>query len=179
MSGSASHIESVLARLRQHYGAPTRFGRSKRLFKFGNHFTCSINFSRELRGAKYFYGLSQEVLDPKADIPASANGHFVLLVCGSEGAVLWIPRAEVLQEMRGVTTGKLDVFHEEDCYILQTTGHPKKDVTEYLNAAPEDSASNNTDAEVPEKPRVHSDAGRPRQTWARRGVQCLGAGWRP
>ena len=157
MIGPISHIEPVLAVLKKHFGAPTRFGRSKRLFQFGTHYTCSINFSRELRGGKFFFGLSQEVLDPRADIPATTHGHFVLLVCGSDGSVLWLPRAEVLHAMRGVTTGKLDVFNEGGGYILQTTGHSKRDVTEYLNAVPEDCAANNTEAVAPEKSRVHSE----------------------
>jgi hypothetical protein len=35
--------------------------------------------------------------------------------------------------MRNVSTRKLDVFTEGDTYILQTTGHPKINVTEFLN----------------------------------------------
>src|SRR5205823_2513778 len=40
--------------------------------------------------------------------------------------------------MRNVATRKLDVFAEGETYILQTTGHPKINVTEFLNAFPSD-----------------------------------------
>lgn len=153
-----SHIEPLLASLRQHYGSEAHFGRSKRLFQFGAHFTCSINYSTELRGTKYFYGLSGEVLDRTADLPATNYGHFVLLMCGHEKAVLWLPRKLVLNAMSEVVSGKLDVFLEEGRYILQTTGHPKLDVTEYLNASPPLSASNGVEEELrPALGRSHSE----------------------
>jgi hypothetical protein len=40
--------------------------------------------------------------------------------------------------MRNVVTRKVDVFTEGDTYILQTAGHPKINVTEFLNAFPAD-----------------------------------------
>src|SRR2546423_3251497 len=40
--------------------------------------------------------------------------------------------------LEAVPTRKLDVFREAGTYILQTTQHPKRDVTEYLNAFPKD-----------------------------------------
>jgi hypothetical protein len=38
--------------------------------------------------------------------------------------------------VRNVVTRKLDVFADGDTYILQTTGHPKINVTEFLNTFP-------------------------------------------
>lgn len=61
--------------------------------------------------------------------------------------MLVLPRPLVLQMLEEVPTRKLDVFREAGSYILQTTKHPKLDVTEYLNAfpkghaVPEDSGS--------------------------------------
>jgi hypothetical protein len=62
-------------------------------------------------------------------------------VCGSAEKVLVLPRPLVLQAMRNVITRKLDVFAEGDTYILQTTGHPKINVTEFLSAFPVDEAA--------------------------------------
>jgi hypothetical protein len=64
-----------------------------------------------------------------------------VLVCGSAEKVLVLPRPLVLQAMRNVATRKLDVFAEGDTYILQITGHPKINVTEFLNAFPADEAA--------------------------------------
>jgi len=133
---NGSYIDAVLAQLRTDYGDYAHFGRSRRLFQFGTLFTCSINYSKELRGVKFFYGLSSEVLDQSFEMPATHYGHFVLLVCGGEHIVLWLPRALVLRLMKEVETKKLDVFLDEGRYILQTTGNPKLDVTEYLNRKP-------------------------------------------
>ena len=157
MSDSGSQIEGTIAGLRKRFGDYKHFGRSKRLFQFGNYFTCSINYSRELRGPKYFYGLSTEVLDPSAAIPATRGGHFVLLVCGHDGAVLWLPRSIVLQAMRGVTSRKLDVFQEDGRYVLQTTGHSKLDVTEYLNASVATPTEPVAHEDIADKGRVHSE----------------------
>ena len=158
LMAGGSHIDAVLEVLRVRYGKECGFGRSKRLFKFGVHFSCSINYSKELRGTKFFYGLSSEVLDPNFEIPATEYGHYVLLTCGREDAVLWLPRTFVLQAMQGVVSRKLDVFFEDGRYILQTTGHPKIDVTQYLNSGPP--ISTTTDAGVtpePDKGRSHSE----------------------
>jgi len=50
--------------------------------------------------------------------------------------ILMLPRPLVLQAMHNVVTRKLDVFAEGETYILQTTGHPKINVTEFLNVFP-------------------------------------------
>lgn len=133
---AASHIDPLLSRLRGLHGVERHFGRSKRLYQFGSDFTCSINYSKELRGGKFFFGLSTEVLDHRTRLPATKHGHFVVLICAQESAALWLPRGVILQAMTGVTSGKLDVFMEDGRYILQTTGHPKLDVTDYLGAMP-------------------------------------------
>lgn len=136
MRGNAPVIvDETVRELRKRYGKPTAFGKS-RLFQFGDALTCSINYSKRLRGEKYFFGLAQEAVDPKFEYPATLLGSFVVLVCGSGDKILILPRSLVLQAMSKVSTRKLDVFTEGDTYILQTTGHPKINVTEFLNAFP-------------------------------------------
>jgi hypothetical protein len=136
MRGNAPHFvgETVHA-LQRRYGKPIAFGKS-RLYQFGDALTCSVNYSKRLRGEKYFFGLAQEVADARFEYPPTRLGAFVVLVCGAADKVLMLPRPLVLQAMRGVSTRKLDVFTEGDTYILQTTGHPKVNVTEFLNAFP-------------------------------------------
>ena len=157
MSSAGSHVESLVAALRKRFGNFTHFGRSKRLFQFGSLFTCSINYSRELRGPKFFYGLSSEILDASAAMPKTTYGHFVLLVCGHDDAVLWLPRPLVLSQMRDVASRKLDIFQEDQRLILQTTGHPKLDVTEYLNCAPSSEGTPIPDDATPDRGRSHSE----------------------
>ena len=128
-------IQGVVTLLRKKYGRGESFGKS-RLLQFGSLLTCSINYSRMLGGHKYFFGLARDVLDPSYALPETQLGHFVLLVCGSEGNVLVLPRKLVLQMMSNVSTRRLDVFVEDASYILQTTRHPRLTVTEYLNAYP-------------------------------------------
>lgn len=136
MRGNAPiFVEDTIRALQKRYGKPTAFGKS-RLYQFGDALTCSINYSKRLRGEKYFFGLAQEVSDARFDYPPTRLGEFVVLVCGSADKVLMLPRSLVLQAMRNVITRKLDVFAEGDTYILQTTGHPKINVTEFLNAFP-------------------------------------------
>lgn len=128
-------VDETVRELRKRYGKPTAFGKS-RLYQFGDALTCSINYSRRLRGEKYFFGLAQEVVDRGFEYPTTLLGGFVVLVCGSADKILMLPRSLVLQAMSKVSTRKLDVFSEGDTYILQTTGHPKINVTEFLNAFP-------------------------------------------
>jgi hypothetical protein len=128
-------VDETVRALQKRYGKPTAFGKS-RLYQFGDALTCSINYSKRLRGEKYFFGLAQEVADARFEYPPTRLGAFVVLVCGAADKVLMLPRPLVLQAMRSVSTRKLDVFTEGDTYILQTTGHPKVNVTEFLNAFP-------------------------------------------
>jgi len=128
-------VDETIRALRKRYGKPTAFGRS-RLYQFGDALTCSINYSKRLRGEKYFFGLAQEVADARFEYPPTCLGAFVVLICGAADKILMLPRSLVLQAMRNVITRKLDVFVEGDTYILQTTGHPKVNVTEFLNAFP-------------------------------------------
>ena len=138
-------VDETIRALQKRYGKPTAFGKS-RLYQFGDAITCSINYSKRLRGEKYFFGLAQEVTDARFEYPPTRLGAFVILVCGDAKKVLMLPRALVLQAMRNVVTRKLDVFVEGNTYILQTTGHPKINVTEFLNAFPaDDSAKKRTD----------------------------------
>src|SRR6266513_6216364 len=114
-------VDDVVRALQQRYGKPTAFGKS-RLYQFGDALTCSIDYSKRLRGEKYFFGLAQEVTDARFEYPPTRLGAFVVLVCGDAKKVLMLPRALVLQAMRNVVTRKLDVFVEGDTYILLTTG---------------------------------------------------------
>ena len=136
MRSNAPHfVDEVVRELRRRYGRPVPFGKS-RLYQFGKALTCSINYSKRLRGEKYFFGLAQEVVDPRCNYPETRLGAFVVLLCGGSDKVLMLPRSVVLEALRNVRTRKLDVFTEGETYILQTTGHPKINVTEFLNAFP-------------------------------------------
>ena len=130
MRSNAPHfVDEIVRELRRRYGRPVAFGKS-RLYQFGETFTCSINFSKRLRGEKYFFGLAQEVVDPRCNYPETRLGAFVVLLCGGADKVLMLPRSLVLEALRNVSTRKLDVFSEGE------TGHPKINVTEFLNAFP-------------------------------------------
>jgi hypothetical protein len=133
-------VEDVVDLLRKHYGKPSSFGRS-RLFQFGTALTCSINYSKMLRGEKYFFGLAKEVVDANYTYPETQLGAFVVLVCGSADKVLLVPRSLILEMTRDVPTRKLDVFCEGGIYVLQTTAHPKLNVTQFLNAFPRQKAT--------------------------------------
>lgn len=152
MRGNAPlFVDETVGELRKRYGKPSAFGKS-RLYQFGSVLTCSINYSKRLRGEKYFFGLAQEVVDPSSEFPTTRLGAFVILVCGSADKVLMLPRSLVLQAMSKVSTRKLDVFTEGEAYILQTTGHPKVNVTEFLNAFPAAKPTKEDHAEAPATP---------------------------
>ncbi len=144
-------VDDVVRALQKRYGKPTAFGKS-RLYQFGDALTCSINYSKRLRGEKYFFGLAQEVADARFEYPPTRLGAFVVLVCGSAEKILILPRPLVLQAMRNVVTRKLDIFAEGDMYVLQTTGHPKINVTEFLNAFPADEQAKKRADEIPTTP---------------------------
>src|SRR5207249_1287174 len=110
-------VEEVLGVLQKRFGKWVQVGRSSRLLKFGNALTCSVNYSRILRGHKFFFGLSQEVASGDFPYPATDFGDFVLLICGSAGKVLVLPREVILEMLQGVATRKLDVFFEDGAYI--------------------------------------------------------------
>ena len=127
-------VQDVVSLLATRYGRAEQFGRS-RLFKFGSSLACSINYSK-LLGHKYFFGLSSEVVEPSCKYPVTKFGDFVLLVCGSADKTLVLPRSLIFDSMCGVPSRKVDVFWEDGTYVLQTTKHPKLNVTEFLNAFP-------------------------------------------
>src|SRR5258708_794579 len=152
-------VEDVISLLRRSYGKPVQAGRSNRLWKFGQSITCSINYSKVLGGHRFFFGLSSQVADRRFAYPETECGDFVLLVCGSCQEVLVLPRHMVLEMLEGVATRKLDVFREGDTYILQTTKHPKLNITEFLNAYPKQKASPGESSEdasdLPKTDRAH------------------------
>lgn len=131
-------VEDTIALLRKRYGKAVAFGRS-RLLQFGDALTCSINYSKQLRGDRYFFGLAKEVVDPKFSYPQTTIGEFAVLVCGATDKVIILPRATLLAMTRNLPTRKLDVFNEGGTFLLQTTGHPKLNITEFLNRFPEHS----------------------------------------
>ena len=54
MRGNAPiFVEDTIRALQKRYGKPTAFGKS-RLYQFGDAIACSINYSKRLRGEKYF-----------------------------------------------------------------------------------------------------------------------------
>jgi len=148
-------VNEVVALLQRRYGRPKQLGRSARLCTFGGSLTCSINYSTLLRGPKYFFGLSKEAADKEFAYPPTELGDFVVLICGSAYKVLFLPRALVLRMLEGVSTCRLDVFLEGGAYILQTTQHPRLNVTEFLNEFPK------LQSAIPEMPTESTDAGRP------------------
>ncbi|MBA3352103.1 MAG: hypothetical protein H0U23_06710, partial [Blastocatellia bacterium] len=137
MSNNASvFVDDAVELLRKRYGKPTPFG-SSRFLQFGSALTCSINYSKKLRGEKFFFGLAKEVVDPQFEYPKTKLGEFALLICGASDKVIVLPRVTLLDMIRDVPTRKLDVFIESDIFVLQTTGHPKLNVTEFINRFPE------------------------------------------
>lgn len=152
-------VEEVAGLLRKRFGKPTQAGRSNRLWTFGNALTCSINYSKLLHGHRFFFGLSQEVADKAFAYPETTMGDFVLLVCGTPRDVLVLPRSLVLKMLEGVTTRKLDILRDGETYVLQTTQHPKLDVSQFLNAYPKQTAAqgdaDETGSGLPKADRTH------------------------
>jgi len=128
-------LEDVTARLARLFGRSRREQRA-RIVTFGSSMTCSLNYSKLLRGEKYFFGLAPAILNPGAVFPPTTHGEFVLLICGAADRILVLPRPLVVGMLAGVTSRRVDVFVEDKTYVMQTTGHPKLDVTPYLNAFP-------------------------------------------
>ncbi len=128
-------VQDLVASLQRRYGKRESFGRS-RLFKFASSFACSINYSKLLSGHRFFFGVSAEVVDPDFVFPETKFGDFVLLVCGDADHTLVLPRSVVIEMLTGVPTRRIDIFNDKGSYILQTTKHPKFNVTEFLNAFP-------------------------------------------
>jgi len=158
-------VDQVVSTLQRRYGKASPIGKS-RILKFGAAFTCSVNYSKLLGGHKYFFGLSQEVVDRDFPYPETKFGDFVLLVCGSAENVLVLPRTLVNEMLGGVQTRKIDVFYEDNTYILQTTKHPKLNITEFLNQFPKqtDKEAPTNEADVPKIARA--DALHTRIQWA-------------
>ena len=151
-------IDDLLVVLSGRYGTVDAFGRS-RLFKCGGSLCCSVNYSKLLRGAKYFFGVSREIVSNDAEFPSTEHGDFAFLICGDVEHVLVLPRAVIVSMLEDVETRRIDVFVEEERYILQTTRHPKLDVTRYLNAYPA-APADKTDGPRNEAPAPTSDVAR-------------------
>lgn len=128
-------LEDVIRRLARRFGRPRR-ERKARIVKFGSSLTCSLNYSKLLRGDKYFFGLPPAIVDPGSVFPPTKFGEFVLLICGAPDRVLVLPRTVVCGMLAGVSSLRVDVFFESGAYVMQTTKHPKLDVAAYLNAFP-------------------------------------------
>src|SRR5437879_3535770 len=111
-------VEDVVENLRARYGKNAQVGKG-RLLRFGSNLTCSINYSKALRGNKYFFGLARDVVDPAFAFPGTLLGDYVLLICGSADNIMVIPRGVISDMMKGVSTRRLDVFLDDGTYILQ------------------------------------------------------------
>src|SRR6266404_4553300 len=133
-------VQDLVNSLQRRYGKCEPFGRS-RLLKFGSALTCSINYSKLLGGHRYFFGVSREVVDPNFSYPQTKCGEFVLLVCGDVDHTLVLARSLLVEMLRDVSTRRIDVFNDDGSFILQTTKHPKLNVTEFINAFPKRTSS--------------------------------------
>lgn len=150
--------DDVVRNLTRRYGKVQQQAKA-RVVSFGSDMICSLNYSRLLRGNKYFFGLPDVIINAKSRFPQTRFGEFVLLICGSADTVLVLPRDFVVRMMEGVASRRLDVFVEGESYILQTTKHPKRDVTAYLNAYPakerQSAQEIDLDSEDEEPVRIH------------------------
>jgi hypothetical protein len=151
-------VEDLVKLLERRYGRSRQPGKA-RILTFGSAITCSINYSKLLNGHKFFYAVPQEIIHPEKVFPQTEAGEYVLLVCGSPKKTLVLPRALMTQMLKGVPTRRVDIFLENDAYVLQTTKHPKINVTNFLNAFPEISkptaAPSSDEAGLPAKDRIH------------------------
>jgi hypothetical protein len=95
-------VDELIRRFGKRYGAAKSFGKS-RLYQFGDTLACSINYSKELGGNKYFFGLAQEVVDSQFEYPTTKAGPFVVLICGSADKVLMLPR-ECMRRCKATST---------------------------------------------------------------------------
>lgn len=144
-------INEVLASLESRYGKPDRVGRA-RLLKFGNSLTCSTNYSKMLKGERFFYAIPREAIKETFAYPSTAHGDFVLLVCGSVDKVLVLPRQLIFEMLRDVPTRRVDVYLRDGEYFLKTANHPRRDVTRYLNAFPKPVSAEPVSEEQPTEP---------------------------
>lgn len=128
-------VENLIESLSRRFGKARQHGKA-RILTFGKAFTCSINYSKLLGGHKYFYAVPEMMLDPAATFPATKSGEFVLFICATADKVLVLPKSVVVSMMKDVESRRIDVFVDSGTYILQTTKHPKLDVTGFLNAFP-------------------------------------------
>jgi hypothetical protein len=127
--------EDVISMLRKRYGKGSQISKGQ-VFTFGSIITCSINYSKLLGGHKYFYAVPAAMIDPSTSFPPTDHGEYALLICGSADRVVVLPRSIIAQMLRDVPTRRVDIFVEGNTLILQTTKHPKLDVTDYLSAFP-------------------------------------------
>lgn len=128
-------INEVLGTLESRDGKQDRVGRA-RLLKFGNSLTCSTNYSKLLKGNRFFYAIPREVIKETFAYPKTLHGDFVLLVCGSANKVLVLPRQLIFQVLQDVPTRRVDVYLRDGEFFLKTANHSRLDVTKYLNAFP-------------------------------------------
>ncbi len=151
-------VEDLVRSLQRRYGKAESFGRS-RLFTFGSSFSCSVNYSKTLPGPRYFFGVSREVVDPDFQYPTTDAGDFALLICGSTENTLTLPRTLIIEMLADVPTRRIDISYEDGTYILQTTQHPKLNVSEFLNSFPKkmtDAGQLSDHADNQSRDRIHS-----------------------
>lgn len=128
-------VEKLVTKLSRRFGTARQLGRG-RVLAFGDELLCSISYSKVLRGEKFFYAVPRELLTPSEVPPPMRLGEYAVFICGGLDRVLVIPRAVIVEMLAGVPTRRVDIFIEGESLILQTTRHPKLDVTAYLDAFP-------------------------------------------
>lgn len=128
-------IQDAVSALQKRFGKGRRLGKS-RILAFSSAVCCSINYSKLLGGHRYFFGMPKDVVDPNYAFPDTSQGDFVALVCGSADQILFLPRGLVVEALIDVPSRRIDILCEDGRYVMQTTRHPKLDVTGFLNTFP-------------------------------------------
>ena len=128
-----------------------------------------MSYSKLLRGQKFFFAIPRDMIDPAKTFRPTDHGAFVLLICGSAEKTLVFPRQFMLNMMQDVPSRRLDIFVEDSAYILQTTQHPKVNVSEFLNAFPTAAPQTTPDNEPEIAPAL--DRAHLKIQW---GLTCLG-----
>jgi hypothetical protein len=127
--------DELFLRLARRFGKGRQLAKSQ-VYAFGDMLSCSISYSKLLPSHKYFFAVPSGMLGDAGQLPKTKFGEFALFICGSAETVLVIPRAIILEMLQNVPTRRVDIFYDSGCYVLQTTKHPKLNVTEFLNAFP-------------------------------------------
>lgn len=127
--------DDVVSMLRKRYGKSVQLSKSQ-VFTFGKTRPVQLTTQNYFGGTKVFYAVPAAMIDPTTVFPKTDLGEYSLFICGSADRVLVIPRNIITAMLEGVRSRRVDIFNEAGSLILQTTKHPKLNVTEYMNAFP-------------------------------------------